>query len=229
MIPRGGAVLMKCYLGWLVFACLFVMSCQNQANRLNQTPPNTQAAAEAARDVHSYANPEQVRVRHVDLDLAVLFDRKVLQGAATLTLERAASSDTLKLDTRDLKISKAEASTAGASFAPAQFTLGAADKILGTPLTITLPPNATKVRIEYESSPNASGVQWLEPTQTAGKKQPYMFTQSQAIHARSWIPLQDSPGVRVTYRAPGPFHLMGRSNQARADTLSTCLKPFPPT
>src|SRR5262249_42892216 len=128
--------------------------------------------------------------------------RKVLKGASTLTIERAqAGADTLKLDTRDLKIFKAETSTDGTSFTPAQFTLGAADKILGAPLTVQLPPQATKVRIEYETSPNASGVQWLEPAQTAGKKHPYVFTQSEAIHARSWIPLQDSPGVRVTYTA----------------------------
>src|SRR5262245_19168148 len=162
----------------------------------------TGSSSGSSRDAHSYSNPEWVRVRHVDLDLNVLFDRKVLKGSTTLTIERIKpDADSLKLDTQDLKIIKAETSNDGNSFAPAQFTLGAADKILGAPLAIQLPPRATKVYIEYETSPNASGVQWLEPAQTAGKKHPYVFTQSQAIHARSWIPLQDSPGVRVTYSA----------------------------
>lgn len=194
---------MKFRLCLLGLSCLLFLSCQTKAPTSNAANDmqKTTAPTAATRDVHSYGNPEQLRVKHVDLDLAVLFDRKVLQGTATLTLERHAASEALKLDTRDLKISKAEASTDGNSFAPAAFTLGTADKILGAPLTVTVPPNVRKVRIEYESSPNASGVQWLEPAQTAGKKQPYMFTQSQAIHARSWIPLQDSPGVRVTYAA----------------------------
>src|SRR5262245_56988714 len=182
----------------------FVMACRNSSTDgvKDLRPADATAKTNGARDAHSYSNPEQVRVRHVDLDLDVLFDRKVLKGATTLTVERVKSdADSLKLDTRDLKVVKAETSNGGNSFAPAQFTLGAADKILGAPLTIQLPPQATKVRIEYETSPNASGVQWLEPAQTAGKKHPYVFTQSQAIHARSWIPLQDSPGVRVTYSA----------------------------
>lgn len=155
-----------------------------------------------APDIHSHSNPNQVLVRHVDLNLDVLFDRKVLKGASTLTIERKQpDANALKLDTRDLKIIKAEVSADGNNFTPAQFTLGQADKVLGAPLTIQLPAEVSKVRIEYESSPTASGVQWLEPAQTAGKKSPYVFTQSQAIHARSWIPLQDSPGVRVTYSA----------------------------
>ncbi|HEX2490336.1 MAG TPA: M1 family aminopeptidase/hydrolase, partial [Blastocatellia bacterium] len=162
----------------------------------------TTANTDDRRDAHSYSNPEQVRVRHVELDLEVLYDRKVLKGLSTLTIERTqAGADTLKLDTRDLKIFKAETSKDGTNFAPAQFTLGASDKVLGAQLTVQLPPDAKKVRLEYETSPNASGVQWLGPEQTAGKKHPYVFTQSQAIHARSWIPLQDSPGVRVTYSA----------------------------
>lgn len=187
---------------FLIVSSLFVMSCQNSPTEKTNSPTAQSVLANEARDVHSYSNPEQVRVKHVDLNLEVLFDRKVLKGTATLTIERKQpDATTLKLDTRELKIAKAEASTDGANFAPAQFTLGEVDKILGAPLTITLPAQASKVRIEYESSPTASGVQWLEPPQTAGKKHPYVFTQSQAIHARSWIPLQDSPAVRITYSA----------------------------
>src|SRR5262245_24862761 len=183
---------------------LFVMACRNSpSNNANDLHPNDVAAkSNGAHDAHSYSNLEQVRVRDVALDLEVLFDRKVLKGSSTLTIERIKpDADSLKLDTQDLKVIKAETSNDGTTFAPAQFTLGAADKILGAPLAIQLPPRATKVYIEHETSPNASGVQWLEPEQTAGKKYPYVFTQSQAIHARSWIPLQDSPGVRVTYTA----------------------------
>jgi aminopeptidase N len=79
--------------------------------------------------------------------------------------------------------------------------LGRADRILGAPLTIVLPEGARQVRIRYATSPNASGLQWLEPPQTAGGEYPFLYSQSQAIHARSWIPTQDSPGVRTTYTA----------------------------
>src|SRR5215510_10555063 len=189
---------------FVIMLGLFVMACRTSStdDAKGLRPADAAAKTNGVRDAHSYSNPEQVRVRHVDLALDVLFDRKVLKGVSTLTIERTKpDADSLKLDTRDLKIITAYTSNDGISFAPAQFTLGAADKILGAPLTVQLTPQATKVRIEYETSPNASGVQWLDPAQTAGKKYPYVFTQSEAIHARSWIPLQDSPGVRVTYSA----------------------------
>src|SRR5262245_63149571 len=189
---------------FVIMLGLFVMACRTSStdDAKGLRPADAAAKTNGVRDAHSYSNPEQVRVRHVDLNLDVLFDRKVLKGVSTLTIERIKpDADSLKLDTRDLKIIKAYTSNDGINFTPAEFTLGAADKILGAPLAVQLPPQATKVRIEYETSPNASGVQWLEPAQTAGKKYPYVFTQSQAIHARSWIPLQDSPGVRVTYSA----------------------------
>ena len=155
----------------------------------------------AAQDVHSYANPSAVRVRHVDLDWDVLFDQKVLKGTATLTVERSSQTEPLIVDTRDLKIERVETSANGVAYTPETFTVGTTDKILGAPLTIPLPAGATRVRIHYSTSPGASGLQWLAPAQTAGKKDPFMFTQSQAIHARSWIPLQDTPAVRVTYSA----------------------------
>ncbi|MBK9168455.1 MAG: M1 family metallopeptidase [Bryobacterales bacterium] len=158
------------------------------------------AKAPVRRDPHSFSNPEQVRVRHLELDVEVSFERKVLSGTATLNLERRDRGAQLVLDTRDLRISAVEAGT-GKEFAAAPFAVGDADRILGAPLTVDLPGDATKVRIRYETSPHASALQWLDAAQTAGKQHPFLYTQSQAIHARSWIPLQDTPGVRMTYAA----------------------------
>ena len=167
-------------------------------------PPAASAAPSTpVKDVHSYSNPAEIRVRHVDLDWDVLFDKKVLRGTAALTLERPAGgrATNLVLDTRDLTIEKVETSPDGIVWTPTSFSLAPADKILGSALTVSVPEAATRVRLAYVTGPAASGLQWLEPAQTAGKKDPFLFTQSQAIHARSWIPLQDSPQVRVTYKA----------------------------
>jgi len=153
-----------------------------------------------AGDYHSYSNPHQALVRHLELDLEADFAGKVLKGAAALDLVRVAG-DKLVLDTRDLKINKVEAAPETGAFSETGFEIGPADPILGSPLSIELPPAARRVRIRYSTSPGASGLQWLEPRQTAGRESPFLFTQSQAIHARSWIPLQDTPGVRITYTA----------------------------
>src|SRR5215216_1426654 len=168
-----------------------------QGSSYSQAPPAER------KDHHSYSNPEQVKVRHVDLEWDVLFDQKILRGTAVLSLERTGPDKRapLILDTRNLNITKAEASLNGTNYSEARFTVGKADPILGAPLTIELPEQAAKVRVTYSTSPGASGLQWLEPSQTAEKTHPFMFTQSQAIHARSWIPLQDTPQVRVTYTA----------------------------
>ena len=161
----------------------------------------TNGQTKFAKDVHSYSNPEEILVKHVDLDWNVLFDQKMIKGSATLTVDNKADSNVLVLDTRDLTIEKVEISNDGKIFTGAQFKLGAVDKILGSSLTIGVEPKTKFVRVFYSTSPNASGLQWLSPQQTAGKKQPFMFSQAQAIHARSFIPLQDSPQVRVTYSA----------------------------
>ena len=155
-------------------------------------------------DIHSYSRPDLVRVRHLNLDLDVDFDRRVLTGSVTLELDRTAGAE-LILDTRDLTIHSVEGA--------ASHELGPADPILGAPLKVRLNSDGP-VRVHYTTSPGASGLQWLDPPQTAGKKHPFLYTQSQAIHARSWIPLQDTPGVRITYTArirtpPGLRSVMG--------------------
>jgi leukotriene A-4 hydrolase/aminopeptidase len=147
------------------------------------------------RDQHSYAEPWKVRIQHLDLDWDVLLERRVLKGAATLTLEQPYSGP-LVLDSRELNVERAEVNGS-----PVRFEIGPADPVLGAPLTVHLPDNTRAVRIVYETAPTASGLQWLTPEQTGGKKHPFLFTQSQAIHARSWIPCQDTPAVRVTYNA----------------------------
>ena len=166
------------------------------------------APAPVARDPHSYAEPGAV-VDHAEFDLEVLMEERVVRGYTRLRVNRPDPSAPLVLDTRGLKITGVRASSDGTAFAPAPFTLGKADEILGAPLRITLPAGAKFVTIDHESAPGASALQWLSPRQTAGKRYPFFFTQSQAIHARSWLPLQDSPGVRITYsariRAPWPL------------------------
>src|ERR1044072_3571664 len=144
------------------------------------------AVTVSAQDYHSYSNPSAVRVRHVDLDLKVLFDQKVLEGIATLNVERINADAPLILDTRELKIDKVETSSTGSNFSPTTFTVGDSDKFLGAPLTITLPAKATQVRITYVTSPGASGLQWLAPAPTAGKKQPFVFSSSDGHHRAVW-------------------------------------------
>ncbi|MEM6937814.1 MAG: M1 family aminopeptidase/hydrolase, partial [Pseudomonadota bacterium] len=152
-------------------------------------------------DYHSYARTHEFLIRHLDLNLAVDFGRRILQGTATLSVERQRDDSTeLVLDTRDLSVSGVRAGgMEGLTEVP--FSVGKADPILGSALRIEMPEGATLVEIAYETSPRASGLQWLTPAQTAGKRHPFLFTQAQAIHARSFVPLQDTPAVRFTYNA----------------------------
>jgi leukotriene-A4 hydrolase len=143
-------------------------------------------------DVHSWSQPHRARLRHLALDLEVRFDRRILEGSVRVEFERIAGEE-LILDTRGLEIRAVDGA--------ASFALGEPHPVLGAALRIQLKAGVDAVTVHYATSPGASGLQWLEPAQTAGKRHPYLYTQSQAIHARSWIPLQDTPGVRVTFDA----------------------------
>lgn len=192
-----------------------------------------------SRDPHSFSQPERVSVRHIDLNLKALFDRRILKGTAVLEIRRHTgyANEPLVLDTRDLTINQIEAAAQDNRFKNVSYEFGPTDKILGTPLTVHLHPDTVSVRIFYTTSPTATALQWLAPEQTAGKKAPFLFTQSQEIHARSWIPLQDTPGVRVTFTASietpnGLLAVMGdgRKSSARRDGSHRFAmdRPIPP-
>lgn len=153
-------------------------------------------------DEHSYAQPERVRIRDMALDLRVDFDSRTLSGSVDLALDwREREARELVLDTRDLSIERVLGRRGDGGWRRLDFSLDPADPIFGSALRIRMNRQYEVVRIRYSTSPDASGLQWLEPSMTAGGRQPFLFSQSQAIHARSWVPLQDTPGVRYTYSA----------------------------
>jgi aminopeptidase N len=154
-----------------------------------------------AADDLTFSELDKVVTTHLYLDLEVDFKTKQLKGFVEHNLEwKDKYSPQLILDTRDLIINKVYEHSHG-QWHPVNFKLGTRDPVKGAPLTIFLSKPANKVRIYYHSTPQASGLQWLTPEQTAGKEHPFLFSQNQAIHARSWIPVQDSPSMRVTYSA----------------------------
>ncbi len=148
-------------------------------------------------DMHSYAEPEKARVTNVSLDLTPDFQTNRISGMARLTIQHAAGVDTVILDTRDLEIR----SVTDAKGNPLGFMLGAANPILGAPLSVVLPKSGDTIVVDYLTSPNAAAVQWLSAAQTAGGKLPFLFTQGEAILTRTWVPTQDGPGIRQTYDA----------------------------
>ncbi len=174
-------------------ALAMLLAAQSPAAAPQVAPVLTSADA---RDVHSYARPLEARVTHVSLNLYADFDSHVMRGIATLSVDAKPDAKTLVVDDNGLRI----VAVTDAQNRPLPYSIGAVDKVHGAPLTITLNGQRT-VKIAYASVPGAKALQWLSPEQTAGKKQPYLFSQGEAILNRSWIPTQDSPGIRQTWDA----------------------------
>ncbi|MBR9859959.1 M1 family metallopeptidase [bacterium] len=189
----------KIFLG-ICFASILLNACNNK--QVEQSDDMDKLS----NDPHSYANMNEVRTTHMSLDLAVNFDTKTLKGSVEHTLENSGGAEELILDSRDLNIEKVVLDNGQ----EAEFNLGEEDGTFGQPLSIKISPETKKVKIFYETSPGAEALQWLSPEQTLGKTHPFLFSQSQAILARTWIPCQDGPGVKFTYDAKiqAPVELM---------------------
>ena len=172
--------------------------------------------SKTSQDTHSCAGdkaPWTHQIEHVTIDLDVDFQRKVIRGETRLRFQAQADPGvrvTLLLDARGLKITSVEAYPGTPAAAAIGWTDGPERPIVGRKVEINVPirrdlplpeANRREVLIRYETAPDAGALQWLDPAQTTGGKKPFLFTQSEAIQARTWLPIQDSPGVRVTYDA----------------------------
>jgi len=150
------------------------------------------------KDEHSFSKPNEAAAKHLDLDIAVDFDTQTLSGKATWLIENTSKGNEIIFDENTLNITKV---TLGTDEKPTSFHLGTAVEFHGKPLYIAIDPTTTKVNIYYSTTKEAVALQWLKPEQTADKKKPFLFTQGESIWSRTWIPCQDSPGIRFTYTA----------------------------
>jgi leukotriene-A4 hydrolase len=152
----------------------------------------------ARLDPHSYADDAQPKTRSFELDAKVDFESRVLEAAVTLGFHAPAAGATpLDLDTRGLTVHAVDDGEGRAL----EHVLHPPEPVLGQRLEVRLPAGARQVRIRYRTGPDASALQWLTPEQTLGGRHPYLFSQCQAIHARSVVPCQDTPSIRQTWRA----------------------------
>jgi leukotriene A-4 hydrolase/aminopeptidase len=187
------------YLGLI---SVFLLSCGSEKTTDSNTESDSTKTktqnTEVMLDVHTFAKPQEAVMTNLDLDIAVDFENKKIKGKAILTIDNKTGTSELFLDSKELKIEKV---TLGKDETPTEFKVAPSFESMGEQVKINIKPETKLVNIYYETSPKAEALQWLTPQQTAGKKEPYLFTQSQAILARSWVPCQDSPGIRFTYSA----------------------------
>lgn len=173
---------------------LFATSCNSPKETKEEQKENTTTPKYVA-EAHSYAQPNSAVVKHLSLDISADFEKEIINGTASYSIENNNASEII-LDSKFLDIQKVEADGKATTF-----TLGEFDKNLGQSLKIAITPNTKNITIYYNTTSKTEALQWLNPQQTADKKHPFLFTQGQAILTRTWIPIQDSPQIRVTYDA----------------------------
>jgi leukotriene-A4 hydrolase len=217
---------------------VLLLMCANFAACSETVPEAAPSALAAVDDVHSHARPGEVRVTHVALDLTPDFAARTLSGSARLLLERSTDADSVILDVDGLDIRSVTSATGDTL----EQRVTARDSVTGQALIVRLPEGSDEIIIDYATSPDAAALQWLEPAQTAGGRLPFLFTQGQAILTRTWIPTQDSPGIRQTYeavvhvptgmQAVMSAELLTPEGEAGADSMTTFRfrleQPVPP-
>ncbi|KAK5800991.1 hypothetical protein VI817_003203 [Penicillium citrinum] len=152
------------------------------------------------RDPNTLSNYNNWRSAHITANFEILFEQKKLVGNVVHRFRSTtdAQSKEIILDTSHLDIGEIKVDGQ-----PSKWELLAPLEPLGTPLKISLEKGVERegmieVDIAVKTTDKCTALQWLTPAQTSNKKHPYMFSQCQAIHARSIFPCQDTPDVKST-------------------------------
>jgi len=207
---------------WLAMISMSILACNYQTATETKEKDTTMKTFDEETfqaklnytDYHSYARIEEAVVNHLSWNAEVDFDQKVINATATYKINNKKGVDTIYLDSRNLNIKEVRRDD---HEGPLGYMAHDRSNFLGTELAIPINPETNTISIDYSTTKGAAALQFLDPVQTAGKKHPFLFTQSQAILARTWIPCQDSPGIRFTYDATvtvpkGMMALMSASN-----------------
>ena len=211
-----------------------IFSCKKETSEKQETTTSTTITQKGKTvDESTFADVAKAKITHLNWNVTADFDQKKLKGFAEYDIV-VNDSDKIIFDTNDdLQIDSVTLDNGS----KAEFNLGENNESLGKPLTINILPETKKVKIYYQTSPQASALQWLDPAQTAGKKHPYLLTQGQAILTRSYIPIQDTPSIRITYdatvRVPqGLMAVMSAKNPTEKNTTGEysfqMKQPIPP-
>ena len=181
--------------------------CATIAFACNKKETHVTEKRDTVKDEHSYAEPEKAIVKHLNLDIKVDFDTQTISGKASWDIDNVSKGDEIVFDENTLEISKV---TLGHNEKPTTFTLGETVEYHGRPLRVKIAPDTKTVNIYYKTTKDAIALQWLKPEQTADKKSPFVFSQGESVWTRTWVPCQDSPGIKFTYDAKVtvPKHLM---------------------
>lgn len=210
---------MRVFLSAVSVSLLFA-ACGNPSNNKSSGQRATGAdTATRPKDTHTLSNADSITMQHLSLDIAVSFAQKRITGRADWTIDNKTKAAELHLDNYALKIDSV--AVEGVKTA---FNVSAPVPFLGSRLNIPVKPESKHVSIWYATTDSAHALQWLTPDQTMSKTHPFLYTQSESIYARSWVPCADGPGIRFTYDArvtvpKGLMALMSAENpQAVSDS-----------
>lgn len=180
----------------IIASALLLASCSDKNARTTRQGESTVVDTIAVKDLHTLSNADSIDMKHLSLDLEIDLKTKKLGGWAIWDIDNNKSISILRLDNNNLKIDSVLVDGKYSSF-----SFGEKQEHLGAALLIPIEKTTKKVAIKYAASQNATALQWLEASQTTGKKYPFLYTQSESIYARSWVPCPDGPGIRFTYSA----------------------------
>lgn len=191
--------------GLLIGLLILSVSCQSnkkKKDKNDETKSDTIVQTETIKkfdfsDWHSQSNAKEMHPEHLNLNINVDFDKHQIKGSATWDINPNEGIKYAIFDTRQMTID----SVLYADGSPASFEMGKTDSILGSALKISLQPDTKKVKIYYTTGKDATALQWMKPSQTFGKKAPYLYTQGESIYTRTWVPSPDGPGYRFSYEA----------------------------